>query len=275
MVQMHGALPWSDGAGWPVLFVSDTIGPTSHLLDGPNGTNIPNVWFVYLIPDRQSIGRSVQRVPPEADRQLRRTQAERRATTRQAILDAAAARLVEAGLDGVTIAAVAEKAHLSTGAVRHHFETKLQLILALTTHLSDASKDAVVDSADPSATVEERVGPMVDALLAAVFDPVTRAQFELHTTARIDPALAERLVELNAKNADSYVGDLAGALLEANVPLERVRSAMELAICASVGLSLLTISGSDPAIEDRMAKSLRNHILAQLDMPTRPASSSS
>jgi len=167
----------------------------------------------------------------------------------------------------VTIAAVADAASLSTGAVRHHFETKLQLILALTTHLSDASKDAVVHSVDSDAPVEERVGPMVDALLTAVFDPITRAQFELHTAARIDPALAERLVELNTRSAEVYVADLAGALLEAKVPIERVQAAMELAICASVGLSLLTISGTDHAVEARMAESLRAHILAQLEPP--------
>jgi len=212
-------------------------------------------------------GRSVEPVPPDHAPRTRRTQAERRATTRQAILDAAATRLVEAGLDGVTIAAVAEEADLSTGAVRHHFETKLQLILALTTHLSDTSKDAVVHSVDSDAPVEERVGPMVDALLAAVFDPITRAQFELHTAARIDPALAERLVELNTRSAEVYVADLAGALLQANVPLDRVQSAMELAICASVGLSLLTIAGTDRGVEARMADSLRGHILAQLDAP--------
>lgn len=197
----------------------------------------------------------------------RRTQAQRRTATRQAILEAAAARLVEAGLDGVTIAAVAQAAGVSTGAVRHHFENKLDLILALTTYLSDGSKDAVVHSADRGAPVEERVGPMIDALMEAVFDPVTRAQFELHTAARIDPALAEHLVLLNTKNAEAYVADLAGALLEANVPLDRVRAAMELAICATVGLSLLTISGSDPAIEERMAESLRDHVLAQVERP--------
>lgn len=208
---------------------------------------------------------------PPADRgPARRTQAERRTATRQAILEAAAERLVEGGLDAVTIAGVAKTAGVSPGAVQHHFENKLQLILALTTHLSDASKDLVVDSTDPEGPVEERVGQLVDTLLAAIFDPFTRAQFELHTAARVDPALAEQLLELNTRNAETYVADLAGVLVEANVEPVRIAAAVELAICASVGLSLLTISGTDPAIEQRMAESLKAHVLAEIAAATEP-----
>jgi AcrR family transcriptional regulator len=206
-----------------------------------------------------------QRMSLEPAPARRRTQEERRTATRKAILDAAADRLVEAGLDGVTIAAVAKAAGVSSGAVLHHFDTKLQLILALTQHLSDASKDEVVHSADPDAPIEDRVSDMIDTILTAVFDPFTRAQFELHTAARVDPALAEQLVALNAHNARVYVEDLAIALLQAQVDPVRVQASMELAVCAAVGLSLLSISGGDPAIEERMADSLKAHILAELD----------
>lgn len=201
---------------------------------------------------------------PETVPPRRRTQDERRTATRQAILDAAAQRLVEGGLDGVTIAAVAKTAGLSTGAVHHHFDNKLQLILALTVHLSDASKDAIVAHTDPSAPLEDRVGQMIDNVMTAVTDPLTRAQFELHTAARIDPVLAEQLNKLNERSAEVYVADLVGVLLEANVSIERIQAAMELSLCSAIGLSLLTISGTDPVIERRMADSLKAHILAEI-----------
>ena len=102
-------------------------------------------------------------------------------------------------------------------------------------------------------------------MMAAIFEPATRAQFELHTAARIDPVLAEHLHQLNARNAEVYVADLATALLEANVPLERVQAAMELAVCAIVGLSLLSMSGGDPAIEARMVDSLRSVLLTEVE----------
>jgi len=201
---------------------------------------------------------------PEQAPARRRTQDERRTATRQAILDAAADRLVEAGLDGVTIAAVSKAAGVSSGAVLHHFENKVQLILALAGHLSDVGKDAAVRSADPNAPIEERVAHMIDTIIHAVFDPSIRAQFELHTRARVDPSFAEQLVVLNARNAEVYVTDLAIALLQAQVDPARVQASMELAVCAAVGLSLLTISGSDPAVEERMAQSLKTHILDEI-----------
>lgn len=209
-------------------------------------------------------------MPPKTNPVVRRTQEERRTATRQAILDAAAERLVEGGLDGVTIAGVAKTAGISTGAVIHHFDNKLELILALTRHLSDASKDSVVHRTDPDASIEDRVDQMIDTVMEAVTDPLTRAQFELHTAARVDPKLAEQLVLLNARSAEVYVADLVGVLLEANVELVRIQAAVELALCAAIGFSLITISGTDPAIEARMAASLKAHILAEIERAAEP-----
>lgn len=194
----------------------------------------------------------------------RRTQEERRTATRQAILDAATQCLVDGGLDGVTIAGVAKGAGVSTGAVIHHYENKAQLILALTRHLSDASKDLVVDRTDPHAPIEERVGQLVDTVMEAVLDPVTRAQFELHTAARVDPVLAAQLLELNTRSAEVYVADLVAVLIEHDVELVRIQAAMELSLCAAIGFSLLTISGSDPEIEARLAESIKGHILFEI-----------
>ena len=53
-------------------------------------------------------------------------------------------------------------------------------------------------------------------------------------------------------------------MIEAKVELVRVLAAVELAICAAIGLSLLTSSGSDPVIEARMADSLKAHMLAEI-----------
>jgi AcrR family transcriptional regulator len=204
-------------------------------------------------------------MPPTTPPAARRTQEERRTATRQAILEAATQRLVDGGLDGVTIASVAKTAGLSTGAVIHHFDNKLELILALTRHLSDSSKDLVVHRTDPAAPIEERVDQMIDTIMEMATEPVARAQFELHTAARVDPALAEQLLLLNERSAEVYVAEMVEVLLEANVELVRIQAAVELALCAAIGLSLLTISGTDPAIEARMAASLKAHILQEIE----------
>lgn len=60
-----------------------------------------------------------------------RTQAERRATTRRVLLDATIEMLMDAGLSTCSLAAVAKRAGMTTGAVQHHFKTKAELMRAV------------------------------------------------------------------------------------------------------------------------------------------------
>lgn len=60
-----------------------------------------------------------------------RTQAERRATTRRLLLDATIEMLMDSGLSSCSLAAVAKRASMTTGAVQHHFNTKAELIRAV------------------------------------------------------------------------------------------------------------------------------------------------
>ena len=64
-----------------------------------------------------------------------RTQAERSATTRQALLDATIRCLVEEGYANTTTARVAELAGVSRGAHLHHFQTRSSLVAAAVEHL--------------------------------------------------------------------------------------------------------------------------------------------
>ena len=65
-----------------------------------------------------------------AERQPRRTQAERRETTRQALLEATIASLVEAGYARTTTTEVVRRAGVSQGALFNHFPTKSALVAA-------------------------------------------------------------------------------------------------------------------------------------------------
>lgn len=62
---------------------------------------------------------------------IRRTQAERRATARAALLGAAAEIVVHSGVPAVTLVAVGERAGYSRGMVTHHFGSKRGLLDAL------------------------------------------------------------------------------------------------------------------------------------------------
>jgi AcrR family transcriptional regulator len=59
------------------------------------------------------------------------TQGERRAQTRRALLDAAAALFAERGVDGASIDAIAEAADRTSGAVYDHFGGKDGILFAL------------------------------------------------------------------------------------------------------------------------------------------------
>jgi len=60
----------------------------------------------------------------------RRTQAERRATAKQRMIDAAIAVISDKGYSGTTLAAIGEAAGYSRGLAHHHFGSKLELMRA-------------------------------------------------------------------------------------------------------------------------------------------------
>src|SRR3954463_12602687 len=66
----------------------------------------------------------------------RRSQAQRSATTREALLDATVACLIEDGYANTTTSRVAERAGVSRGAHLHHFQTRSALVAAAIEHLS-------------------------------------------------------------------------------------------------------------------------------------------
>src|SRR3954463_12947322 len=65
----------------------------------------------------------------------RRSQAERSATTREALLDATVACLIEDGYANTTTSRVAERAGVSRGAHLHPFPTRTALVAAAHEHL--------------------------------------------------------------------------------------------------------------------------------------------
>lgn len=71
------------------------------------------------------------------------TQHERRATTRAKLLDAAEDALLERGYAALTLADVASRAGVTTGAVQRHFTTKQGLLLAAFDRAADRQLEAI------------------------------------------------------------------------------------------------------------------------------------
>jgi AcrR family transcriptional regulator len=128
--------------------------------------------------------------PPE-----RRTQAQRRAATRAALVRATVDCLVELGYARTTTQEVQLRAGVSRGALTHHFRSKAELVLAAVSHLYDEScagvRDAVAALPDDPA-LRVRLG--IELLWEQFRGPLFAATMELWMAARTDPELREALL---------------------------------------------------------------------------------
>lgn len=148
---------------------------------------------------------------------VRRTQAERRATTRARILDATAASLVEKGYAATTVSEVQERAGVARGTLQHHFPTRSELLVAATTHVVDLRLAAFRRSIDRMADDTDRIRTTVDLAWNDLSGPVFYAAVELWVAARTDPELRANLVaeeervfrEMRALYAEALGPDLA------------------------------------------------------------------
>lgn len=117
-----------------------------------------------------------------------RTQADRSAATRGALIEAALSLLVERGWAGITSVAVCERAGLTRGAFVHHFRGLPDLFAAAL----DARYDALATLArldPPAASIAELVDGMWSSIVASEFKVVIEAWL----AAANDPDLREAI----------------------------------------------------------------------------------
>jgi len=175
----------------------------------------------------------------------RRTQAERRETTRAALLDAALEQLVEGGLATFTTTEVARRAELSQGALFKHFPSKAELLAAVAEHLFDQLRARFERAYARRPEGSRSVVEGLELLWAQMLDPRLAAAFELYTAARTDRELQARLgpvVEAHVERIEAFIatlGDLGDP--------DRVRVVTALAIAAIQGLVLNQMALPKPA----------------------------
>lgn len=130
----------------------------------------------------------------EAAPRVRRTQQERRDTTRLKLLEATAECLVELGYARTTTLAVAQRAGISHGALFKHFPTKAGLLGAAVEHLFPrliTEYRSTVDATVPSPG--DRVAQAIERLWSIYQRPELLAAIELYVAARTDAELASAL----------------------------------------------------------------------------------
>ena len=93
------------------------------------------------------------------------TQEERRADTRQRLLDAAAELFAERGIEGSSVDAIAERAERTSGAIYDHFDGKQGLLFALL--------EGWVDDVAVAIGAEMATATSLDERLASIWRNVT------------------------------------------------------------------------------------------------------
>lgn len=173
-----------------------------------------------------------------------RTQAERRARTRTALLDATIDCLVEIGYARASMQEICARARVSKGAVQHHFTDKAELMAAAVEHLTSRLKAQRVPEVDQLPRGPERVAAAIDVLWDAYSGTLATAVTELWIAARTDPALRAAIRPVDralGRSTLEHVADLAGEL-----PRERLETLYWLTVNLTRGLALDAELGGDP-----------------------------
>lgn len=137
----------------------------------------------------------------------RRTQAERRAATRTALLNATVDCLAEYGYPNVTGAQIAARAGVTRGAQAHYFPTKTELVVAA---LEYATEQITKEFREPPAQLgseAEMVLALVDRLWELHQSPAFTAVVELWLAGRTDPELRAPVTLLN-KHLTSAIAEV-------------------------------------------------------------------
>jgi AcrR family transcriptional regulator len=117
-----------------------------------------------------------------ADPTTRRTQAERTATTRAALADAATELLVERGWAAVTAVEVCSRAGVTRGAFHHHYDSLPAL-------LADALRRLYATFVDGTTPLATDLAGLIDATWSLVGQPRFKAVIEAWLAMANDPAL--------------------------------------------------------------------------------------
>ena len=178
----------------------------------------------------------------------RRTQTERRESTRRALLDATIASLVECGYARTTTTEVTKRAGVSQGALFKHFPTKSALVSAAAEQLF---ADLFVEFGEAFAHASTQDAPLVVAIhkLWDVFcRPELLAVYRLYAEAPMDPELLACLVPV-VKQHQENIRACACELFPDLASSELARALFGAVVYAMQGLSMQRSVHVDPAEE--------------------------
>ena len=190
-----------------------------------------------------------------------RTQAERRAASRAALLEAAVDCLIKDGYANLTTRRVAERAGVSQGTQMHYFPTKTQFLTEAIRHVAqrlarEALARANLDEPDELARHEA----ILEELWRIHNGPVFQATLELWIAARTDRALASAMRKLE-REVTQLMLDSAGELLPDRHEDASFRVFLDATLALMRGLAM-TRAVDGASVVDRRWQAIKPHLLA-------------
>lgn len=128
-----------------------------------------------------------------AEPKRRRTQAERTAGTKKALIEAAIRILNRIGYSGATTALIAKEAGISRGSILHQFGTREQLMLEVVKWVYENELHDYGPLLKAQPTGGHRISEFPEVIWTVLSQPSGVAVLEIYLGARSDPALAKRL----------------------------------------------------------------------------------
>jgi AcrR family transcriptional regulator len=144
-----------------------------------------------------------------SDDKGRRTQAQRRATTRRALLDAARSLFAEKGYHGTAAEEIVGRAGLTRGALYHHFEDKKDLFRVVVDEMEGEIDEEIEAAERAQSGLPEAVMAGYRAFVDAVLDPEMRGTFFLEGPA----VLGWEWREIDARHAVGKIEEGLEALI--------------------------------------------------------------
>ncbi len=190
----------------------------------------------------------------------RRTQAERRATTRAALLDAALECLIEDGYAGLTTRKVADRAGVSQGTQMHYFPTRARFVAEAVRHLAFklAAELREQDTMHPR-TDRRRLELLLDHTWEIHTGPVFQATMELWVAARTDAEIREAMTEV-ARDVTRMIATGASEMFPELMARPRAGEVLDMGLAIMRGLAVLRITNDEADVERRWRRA-RGHLL--------------
>jgi AcrR family transcriptional regulator len=195
----------------------------------------------------------------------RRTQAQRRAATRRALLEATVTVLVEQGYARLTTAGVCARAGVTRGAQAHYFATKADLVVQALLHLTERMIEELISR--PPRMAEDLTGQyaaLLDRMWEIFSGPGADAHLELLLAARTDEELRRHLIRFDREVART-LEDAAGQVAPHLASREDFWPLMITAMATIRGLRLTRSIASERQVRARWS-AVRDRLLGGLSL---------